>query len=52
MLGVTAESVETHLAAAFHLAEKWKCVILIDEADVFLDKRTSSDLNRNSLVAG
>ncbi|KAM7197818.1 P-loop containing nucleoside triphosphate hydrolase protein [Naviculisporaceae sp. PSN 640] len=51
MLGITADSVETQLAASFHLAEKWNCVILIDEADVFLDRRTSSDLARNSLVA-
>jgi len=52
MLGITAKSVETNLAAAFRLAEKWNSVVLLDEADVFLEKRTSSDLRRNSLVSG
>ncbi|KAF4484031.1 hypothetical protein CGGC5_v008297 [Colletotrichum fructicola Nara gc5] len=31
---------------------KWGAVLLIDEADVFMERRTTSDLVRNSLVAG
>jgi len=36
----------------FALANKWGCILLIDEADVFLARRTSSDFARNGLVAG
>lgn len=36
----------------FQLAEKWGAVMLIDEADVFLEKRVTADLKRNSLVSG
>ncbi|KAJ0282559.1 hypothetical protein COL940_005112 [Colletotrichum noveboracense] len=30
----------------------WGAVLLIDEADVFMERRSTSDLTRNSLVAG
>ena len=33
------------------LATSWNAVLLIDEADVFLEKRGTADLMRNSLVA-
>lgn len=33
------------------LAHKWGAVMLIDEADVFLEKRMDSDIKRNSLVS-
>lgn len=33
-------------------AEKIPIVLLLDEADVFLEERTLSDLERNSLVSG
>ncbi|KAK7742340.1 hypothetical protein SLS53_004485 [Cytospora paraplurivora] len=33
------------------MAEVWGAVILIDEADVFLEKRVHQDLQRNSLVS-
>lgn len=50
-LGVTASSVKTELSEKFHLAEKWNCVLLLDEADVFLAQRTRTDVQRNSLVS-
>lgn len=50
-LGVTPESVETNLSNALLLATTWKAVLLIDEADVFLEQRTVQDLNRNCLVS-
>lgn len=43
---------ETRLSHWFNLATKWEAVLLIDEADVFLEKRGLSDLARNSLVSG
>jgi hypothetical protein len=36
----------------FSLAEKWEAVMLIDEADVYLEIRQTGDLTRNSLVSG
>lgn len=51
-LGVTAESVEQTLANTFAKAEAWDCVLLLDEADVFLAQRTRTDLERNAIVSG
>ena len=50
-LGLTAADVERELQEKFHLAELWDCVLLLDEADVFLAERTRHDLQRNSLVS-
>jgi SpoVK/Ycf46/Vps4 family AAA+-type ATPase len=35
----------------FELATRWKALLLFDEADIFLEKRSLSDLGRNSLVS-
>lgn len=35
----------------FKLAHRWGCVLLLDEADVFLAKRNKSDVKRNGLVS-
>lgn len=51
-LGVTAVSVERTLANTFAKAEAWDCVLLLDEADVFLAQRTRTDLERNAIVSG
>ena len=50
-LGLTADRVEMELLEKFHLAELWDCVLLLDEADVFLARRTNTDIKRNSLVS-
>lgn len=36
----------------FSLANKWDCILLLDEADVFLTERSKEDFVRNGLVAG
>lgn len=33
------------------LAGTWNAIVLIDEADVFLEQRNVSDLERNGLVS-
>lgn len=43
---------ENRLSNWFQLAEKWGAVMLIDEADVYLEQRHRTDLKRNSLVSG
>ena len=36
----------------FDLAEAWNAVLLVDEADIFLERRQNRDLARNGLVSG
>lgn len=50
-LGLTPNAVETSLKNVFRLAHLWDCVLLLDEADVFLTQRSKSDMTRNALVS-
>lgn len=50
-LGVGAGQVEGNLNIALRLATTWNAIVLIDEADVFLEQRNTHDLERNSLVS-
>ncbi|KAM0328136.1 hypothetical protein ACHAQA_005542 [Verticillium albo-atrum] len=43
--------VEKAVSGALKLAERWKAIALIDEADVFLQQRSLTDLTRNGLVS-
>jgi AAA+ superfamily predicted ATPase len=49
-IGTKPEDVESYLESALHLGKIWDCVVLLDEADVFLQERNLSDLQRNALV--
>jgi hypothetical protein len=54
-LGEGIYSLQTKLRKIVQYATSWKAVLLIDEADVFLEKRETgprSNLERNALVAG
>lgn len=50
-IGETAAEVEENLERIFSLAHRWGCVLLLDEADVFLSKRRKEDLRRNAVVS-
>jgi len=50
-VGTKAEAVEKYLESVFHLGKLWGCVVLLDEADVFLEQRDLQDLDRNALVS-
>ncbi|KAI8962532.1 P-loop containing nucleoside triphosphate hydrolase protein [Daldinia sp. FL1419] len=50
-IGDNALMVETNLERNFQLAHKWGCVLLLDEADIFLSKRTNHDITRNAIVS-
>ncbi|KAL8878015.1 MAG: hypothetical protein Q9198_004089 [Flavoplaca austrocitrina] len=50
-LGTSAADVELGMGKALRLAERWNAIVLIDEADVFLEQRKTSDLVRNGLVS-
>ncbi|KAK4246010.1 hypothetical protein C7999DRAFT_33565 [Corynascus novoguineensis] len=50
-IGSDEVEMEKKLRNWLQLAHKWGAVMLIDEADVFLEKRMDSDIKRNSLVS-
>jgi SpoVK/Ycf46/Vps4 family AAA+-type ATPase len=50
-MGTTPESVEKYLDTVLYIGTAWRCVVLLDEADVFLEERTLTDLKRNALVS-
>ncbi|KAF7956546.1 hypothetical protein EAE96_003881 [Botrytis aclada] len=50
-LGSEAAEVEAALETNFSLANRWGCILLIDEADIFLAERNRHDFLRNALVA-
>jgi hypothetical protein len=49
-LGTTVDSLEHKLQQILEIATSWNSVILIDEADIFLEKRTDNDIQRNAMV--
>ncbi|RYP93128.1 hypothetical protein DL770_000785 [Monosporascus sp. CRB-9-2] len=51
-IGTKAEDVEKYLETVLLLGKTWGCVVLLDEADVFLEERSLYDLQRNALVSG
>ncbi|KAI1330016.1 P-loop containing nucleoside triphosphate hydrolase protein [Xylariaceae sp. FL0255] len=50
-IGVDPVTIEGNLNKWFNLAHRWGVIMLIDEADIYLEERKSSDLRRNNLVA-
>lgn len=50
-LGVKAADLDKELQNVFELATAWKAIVLIDEADVFLEQRSLHELERNAMVA-
>ncbi|KAI0922719.1 hypothetical protein AcV5_009616 [Taiwanofungus camphoratus] len=50
-LGTQAAEVDQELERVLEIATIWKAIVLIDEADVFLEQRSSHDLERNAMVA-
>jgi SpoVK/Ycf46/Vps4 family AAA+-type ATPase len=51
-IGTAPQEIEANLTKMFKRATSWDTVLLIDEADVFMERRSTADLHRNSLVAG
>ncbi|KIJ50942.1 hypothetical protein M422DRAFT_27065 [Sphaerobolus stellatus SS14] len=50
-LGTELEKVEKNLVMMLDLAKTWNAILLIDEAEVFLHKRTGTEIQRNGLVS-
>ena len=51
-IGTVETTIEHELMRWFDFAEAWNAVLLVDEADIFLEQRRTRDLSRNSLVSG
>ncbi|OKL57333.1 hypothetical protein UA08_07454 [Talaromyces atroroseus] len=50
-IGTNAEEIEKYLDSVLLIGTIWGCVVLLDEADVFLEERRETDLQRNALVS-
>ncbi|TFY77818.1 hypothetical protein EWM64_g6195 [Hericium alpestre] len=51
-LGVLAQELENALKKMFILAHRWGAIILVDEADVYLERREMRDMGRNAYYPG
>lgn len=51
-LGTNPSDVERNLVIHTTRAHKWDCLLLLDEADVFVSRRDWRDTERNALVSG
>lgn len=49
-LGISPDEVEKRLKGILDLAHSWNAVLLIDECDIFLERRSASDVSRNAMV--
>ncbi|KAI0422727.1 P-loop containing nucleoside triphosphate hydrolase protein [Xylaria grammica] len=50
-IGTKPEAVEQYLKRVLSLGKSWDCVVLLDEAEVFLQERSLGDMGRNALVS-
>ncbi|KAI1483504.1 hypothetical protein F4774DRAFT_164561 [Daldinia eschscholtzii] len=50
-LGHEPVELERNLLKFFRDANNWDAIVLLDEADVYLERRSSNDLKRNSIVS-
>nr|XP_036587375.1 ATPase [Colletotrichum truncatum]KAF6798317.1 ATPase [Colletotrichum truncatum] len=50
-LSVDSRDVETNLSYFLELGQRFGALVLLDEADVYLERRRSKDIDRNGLVS-
>jgi SpoVK/Ycf46/Vps4 family AAA+-type ATPase len=50
-LGTAVTDVDKNLVRILELSRTWNAVLLLDEAEVFLQTRSTTDINRNALVS-
>ncbi|KAL3689948.1 hypothetical protein R1sor_016257 [Riccia sorocarpa] len=48
-LGTNPDVLEERLTRILDIAASWKAVLLLDEADIYLEKRSTSDIKRNAM---
>jgi SpoVK/Ycf46/Vps4 family AAA+-type ATPase len=50
-IGVEPSEIEEKLRRWFKIARRWDAIMLLDEADIYMEFRQTHDLTRNNLVA-
>ncbi|PSN66514.1 P-loop containing nucleoside triphosphate hydrolase protein [Corynespora cassiicola Philippines] len=50
-LGTTVRDMEINLRKAFGIAKEWNAILLLDEADVFMSKRSVDNLEKNAFIS-
>lgn len=50
-LGTDAATLENRLSQIFRLTSHWNAILLMDEADIYMEQRTEQDIYRNALVS-
>jgi len=50
-LGLDSRQIEAKLQNCFEMVTRWNAILLLDEADVFLEQRSLHELERNKLVS-
>ena len=50
-LGTDSRYLESELQKILDICHAWGAILLLDEADVFLEKRNMHDIHRNALVS-
>lgn len=50
-LGGNSSSLDAELTKIMDMTSTWRAVLLIDEADIFLEQRSLHDLHRNAMVS-
>ncbi|RSL62198.1 hypothetical protein CEP54_005805 [Fusarium duplospermum] len=50
-IGTEPAEVEQYLGDVLEIGRAWGCVVLLDEADVFLEERSFSDQKRNAIIS-
>ncbi|MCJ1443334.1 MAG: hypothetical protein MMC23_003832 [Stictis urceolatum] len=51
-IGTEPDTIENNLTRWFKRGRQWGAIMLVDEADVYMERRITQDLGRNALVAG
>jgi hypothetical protein len=51
-LSTDVSKLERQLTNIFRLGHRWGALVLLDEADVLMSKRSSSDMDHSAVVAG
>lgn len=50
-LGTSPDHLEKRLKSILALADRWNTILLLDEADIYVSKRETFDMQRNAIVA-
>ncbi|PSK60389.1 Mitochondrial inner membrane i-AAA protease supercomplex subunit YME1 [Elsinoe australis] len=50
-VGLDSRHIETRLLDVFEMVTRWNAILLLDEADVFLEERSLHEIERNKLVS-